>query len=303
MKTPSEYRRERDQVARRLQQQLRRKVASFQRALYGVVVPIFDTFERDGDNVTFGIRNISKTGEAQRRILDTADSMKPGFIGWIIKKADQLFNLNRLYFKSSELSYEPEVVDFRVRQKIFRNLGYDVQRNVIIPRGWIDTLTDVRPVALQVAQDMTRAMATRMPLNVFKETFRKDFISPDGLGYLERHYNTFAFDLYQSVDRETQNQYSEELGLNYALYSGTIKNNTRPFCRARVQHYYSKDEIRKWKNLEFKGKLQQGYDPFIHCGGYNCIHCGGYNCRHHLSFVSEEYLKRRGLFNEVNKYS
>ena len=295
MKTRDEYRKEREQLSDSFQDMLQRKIAAMHSRLYTALSPFFDAFDTNDGNVQYNIRNITKTGQAQRIILDFTREEKPGLIGWILNKADQLFRVNRLYFQQVPgVEYEPKTVDARVRQKIFLNLGYDVNSNQLIPGGWIDSLTNADEVALRVAQDMQNAVTRKMPLQEFKKTFRAAFINPKGLGYLERHYNTFAFDLYQSVDRQTQQQYSEQLGLNYALYSGGLIKTSRDFCEARSMMYYSKDEIRKWKSEEFQGKLKNGYDPFIHCGGYNC--------RHHLSFVSEEFMVRTGKIKSVDTY-
>jgi hypothetical protein len=78
--------------------------------------------------------------------------------------------------------------------------------------------------------------------------------------------------------------YAERLGLKYAVYSGTLEEDSRPFCVARVNKVYSLGEIQSWRNLKFQGKPKIGYEPVYDCGGFNC--------RHHLSWISDEIAEK-----------
>jgi hypothetical protein len=74
--------------------------------------------------------------------------------------------------------------------------------------------------------------------------------------------------------------YADQLGLNYAVYSGTLKDNSRQFCEDRLNLVFTRAEIAGWAKLEFSGKPKIGYDPFHDCGGHNC--------RHHLNFITDQ---------------
>lgn len=87
--------------------------------------------------------------------------------------------------------------------------------------------------------------------------------------YGETNLNTALSGMYRSFTVSK----SQELGLELYLYVGPDDDITRPFCEARVGKVYTLDEIKDWDN-------EQGLDPLIYCGGYNC--------RHQLSPISLE---------------
>jgi hypothetical protein len=97
---------------------------------------------------------------------------------------------------------------------------------------------------------------------------------------LERHWRTNSFDLYQRIDRTANLIYADRLGLDYAIYSGTLEEDSRAWCIKHVNKVFSRPEIDDWKNRTWQGKNEIGYDPYTDAGGHNC--------RHHWSFISDE---------------
>lgn len=188
---------------------------------------------------------------------------------------------NQQYFESDNL----KPGDFKdiARKRALLRMGYNVAKGELIPGGYLDSVFSGTPYAGRVGAIVNRAIATGYDLKRFKKDFRKVFVGPPGKGMLEHHFNRMAFDMFQRIDRNIHLLYAEKLGLNDAVYSGTIMSESRPFCRERVNKIFSKSEIAAWADLEFQGKPDIGYDPFTDCGGYNC--------RHHLSFVSPETAK------------
>lgn len=275
---------------------LQKKVKAMQLAFYQSLVNVIDDLEVGAANtIKFTPGNLGKVRKVTLQITAEARRQNPSFIQWIIQQALKITGLNKAYFQSF-VSY-PDKTDEEVIRRVMLGLGYDTKKGQLIRGGWLDQISDLSPVAQKAASDISRAITAKMPLKEFKKQFRQTFTAPPsqgGLGYLERHYNTFAFDLFQAVDRQTQNQYAEDLGLKYAVYSGTIKDNTRPFCRKRVSHVYTRDEIDSWADLNFQGKFKAGYVP--------ALHLGGYNCRHSLSWISDEILERMGGEDILNQY-
>jgi hypothetical protein len=126
---------------------------------------------------------------------------------------------------------------------------------------------------------MNQAIGAKMKLADFQKLFRSVFVGNPGFGMLEQYFKRATYDLYQTLDRAANLVYADRLKLNYAIYSGTVMDTTRPFCEERVNKVFSRKQIEGWSELEWKGKPPI-YNPYLHCGGYNC--------RHHLSFVSDE---------------
>ena len=246
----------------------------------------------DAGRITYSVGNMALIRRIELKVQQATAKARQGLFAWIVEKALEVLGLNRLYFGLVKKSI-PEAVEDRVERLVMLRLGYDTKKKSITEGGWLDTAFDVRNIARAVAQDMARAIAGRMALKLFRKQFRDAFIDLKGRGYVERHWKTVSFDLMQQVDREAQNQFAEALELPVALYSGTAKENTRPFCLERIRQYYTRDEITGWDAKEWKGKIRVGHNSLVHCGGYNC--------RHHLSWVSQELIEIKGI--EVNQYN
>lgn len=86
---------------------------------------------------------------------------------------------------------------------------------------------------------------------------------------------------------------SIDLGIKYFKYQGEEIDTTRCFCLQRIGNIYDIDEIKKWANLKWDGKISgtNKFNIFNRLGGYNCLHT--------LAPVSEKLAKERG----INKYN
>jgi hypothetical protein len=102
--------------------------------------------------------------------------------------------------------------------------------------------------------------------------------------------NNGGFNFLQIADRTAALEMAKEVGFTHGVYVGTIKDNTRDFCRARVGRIYTRSFAKKWGTLQFKGRVEP-YDPIVHCGSINC--------RHFWRWVSTDTAK--ALAKERNK--
>jgi len=99
----------------------------------------------------------------------------------------------------------------------------------------------------------------------------------------DRYFRTHLYDMYSQYERVAAGAYAEDLGLEHAIYAGTVIETTREFCEHRVNKAYSIDEIKAWNNIEWRGKIP-GVDVLIALGGYNC--------RHYLNYITESTYNR-----------
>ena len=160
--------------------------------------------------------------------------------------------------------------------------GYDVRKKGLVTGGYLEAMASSNVVGEQVGALINQAIAAKMPLADFKKQFKSVFINPDGLGMLERYYDTKTHDLFQKYDRQVNKVYADELKLNWAVWAGTVMSRTRPICEKNNNKCFHRSELEELRNVNFKGKPKI-YDPFTDVGGYNC--------RHHLSWVSAEIAK------------
>jgi len=258
---------------------LMRAVRLGQAALFERLLDWTDKIETDGRQIKFTARNLGKVGQVLKIVDSFFKSFQKTVIGFIRRAFGQTLELNKGYF--ADMNPARSVEDEARRITLLR-WGFDVDKNVMLPGGYFQKLFSSQAIAQRIAEQVNRAMAMKMPLGEFRKLFRSVLVGRPGNGMLERYFNTNTFDLFQRLDRSVQNIYAERLGLNYAVYSGTVMDTTRPFCEARVNKVFSRKEIAGWANLQFAGKPKM-YDPFMDCGGHNC--------RHHLSWVSDEVAK------------
>ena len=254
-------------------------VRSLQNVAYGLVTDwLIKSIEIEEGKIKYTAKNLGKVAglftvfqKFQRQYQDT---MLGGVLDW----AGSLLGLNADYFETFEKPTE-EIAD-AARRLTLQRWGYNTVTKELIPGGYFESLFNSANVAQRTASLVNQAIAQKMPLAQFQNTFRKIFVGLPGQGMLERHWRTNSFDLYQRIDRTANLVYADRLGLNYAVYSGTLEEDSRPKCIKSVHKVFSRDEIEKWKDEQFHGKPKYNYDPFVDCAGYNC--------RHSWSWISDE---------------
>lgn len=255
-------------------------VRGLQNAAYGLVIDwLVGTIETENGRIKYTASNLGKVAGLFRAMSRWQRQYEKTMLGSVLDWAGRLFGLNSEYFEIFEPG-KVESIDEAARRLTLQRWGYNVNTKELIPGGYFESLFKNPTIAQRVAGLVNQAITQKMPLAQFQKTFRQVFVGIPGQGMLERHWRTNSFDLYQRIDRTANLIYADRLGLEYAIYSGTLENDSRPFCIARVNKVFSRPEISSWKNLQFQGKPKVGYDPFVDCGGYNC--------RHTLSWITDE---------------
>lgn len=257
--------------------------------IWGEIISSLGSFDFDDDGrFTFNSSNLARGRQVAVRVSGIFQQKKKTLAQKIIDGVKRLLGFNNDYFQSFN-DVPPETIEKKVERLVMGRLGFDVNSGEVSPGSWLDDVFNGSQVAGLVGRDLTNAIASKMRRADFIKQFRGQFLQS---GYAARHFKTFSFDFFQVVDRQIKLLYAEELGLTFARYAGTAEEDTRDFCLERLNLVYSFDEIKSWERLNFKGKLRVGYDPFIHCGGFNC--------RHHLAFLDKEAVELMGV--DIDKY-
>jgi len=93
----------------------------------------------------------------------------------------------------------------------------------------------------------------------------------DGKGVsLAAQARLLAHDSVMVMDATVTRHKADEIGLTEYRYAGTVVSDSRPWCKEHVGKILSKEEIEKWRNVDWQGKRPG--DPFITRGGYRCRH-------------------------------
>lgn len=254
-----------------------RDVRAQQNALYTLLLEWFGKLDTDGGRIKSSAANYGRASSLSGLFARWQRQYSRTMLGSVLEWAGRIFGANEAYFEAEN---PDEAIISAARRNTLLRWGYDVRKKAIVPGGYFEYLFNNEQVARRVASTVNMAIGQGMPMAEFQKQFKAVFVGRPGGGMLERHWNTVSFDLYQRIDRTANLIYADELGLNFAVYSGTLEEDSRPFCVARVNKVFDRKQIEGWRNLNFSGKPKIGYDPFTDCGGYNC--------RHHLSWVSDE---------------
>lgn len=285
MPTRSELEKRRIAESEKAQKATNAVVRGLQMTAYGLVVDwLADSIETENGRIKYSASNFGKVAALFKIFTRFQRDYQTTMLGAVLDWAGRLFGLNGDYFETFEPTAKVESIDEAARRLTLQRWGYNVNTGQLITGGYFESLFTNQAVAQKVAGLVNRAIAQKMPLAQFQRAFRQVFVGLPGQGMLERHWRTNSFDLYQRIDRTANLAYADRLGLQYAIYSGTLEEDSRPFCIARVNKVFSRPEIAGWEDLEFQGKPKIGYDPFTDCGGFNC--------RHHLSWISDEIAER-----------
>ena len=251
-----------------------------------VIEWVMSELETDNGKIKTTAKNFSKVSSLYKVLGEWQVKYKGTMLGRVLDWAGRIINLNDDYF--GEIEDVPETLQDKARKLVLQRWGYDGKN--IIPGGYFEYLFNNQAIAQRVAGLVNQSIQQGISLAEFQKLFKSVFVGKPGLGMLERHWKTNSFDLFMRIDRATNLVYADELGFNFAIYSGTLEKDSRPFCIKRVNKVFSRDEISGWKSLDFAGKPKIGYDPFIDLGGYNC--------RHHLSFISKALAEKLKLKQE-----
>jgi len=253
-------------------------VRDLQNAGYTAVIDwTIGAIDTDGGKIKYTASNLSKVQGLYRVFAAFQAKFKGTMLGSVLDWTGEIIGLNNDYFES--FAAPAETVAETARRLTLQRWGYNTGANSIIPGGYFESLFSNQQAAQKIAQLVNQAIIQKMPLKDFQKTFKQVFVGKPGDGMLERYWSTNSFDLFQRIDRTANLVYADKLGLNHAIYSGTLEEDSRPFCVTRVNKVFSRPEISKWSDLNFQGKPKIGYDPFVDCGGFNC--------RHHLSWISD----------------
>lgn len=279
MPTHNDIRRKREKEAANASLYLQSIVRALQASLASLVVEwVVDKIETENGRIKYSAANLGKVAGLYLLFSRFNRRYKKTVLGAILERAGRLIGLNRDYFGAVLEKETPESIADAARRLTLQRWGYNTRTGQLIPGGYFEKLFANENVGRNIAALVNRAIAGQMSLADFQKQFSKVFIGPAGQGMLERHWKTNSFDLFQKIDRAANLVYADRLGLEYAIYSGTVMDTTRPWCERHVNKVLSRAEIEAWKNQTWKGKITVGYDPYLDAGGFNC--------RHHWSFIS-----------------
>jgi hypothetical protein len=172
--------------------------------------------------------------------------------------------------------------DFSPKTELYKAIletNIEVTKDALIGSGIRNNFSNAIQEVLKsnIAGVSNRAELNKT-LRQFIEGTEKD------LPFLQRYVKQTTNDSVMAFNAEYIQTVSEDLGVEYYFYAGTIIEDTRPFCSARTGRFFTTDQVRKWGDpkLDWVGRMSGTNANTIF------IYRGGYNCRHQLWPVSQE---------------
>jgi len=189
---------------------------------------------------------------------------------------------------------EPAEVVKSIADKVgFIEQGIGLKDGKIIKGSYLDTITKM-PEARQamkdyVVQSVSNKKGFKEYLKGMKEivvgTAKRD-------GVMERYYKQFAYDTFNQTDAAINKHYADSLDLTWFVYTGSLIDTSRAFCRKRAGKTFNTQETEKWKCDSTligkpKGKrCDDKYNPLIERGRWNC--------RHTIRYITEDMACNNG---------
>lgn len=213
-----------------------------------------------------------------RRIISSLDQNTSSILG-------PAFNAIKTYILNSILEYVGLGIK---RMKKYDVRAIEISNPVLDKIGkhsatTVNTVLNLERLFLEVKEQSIRLMARPdgISLKELREQLQSVVVDK---GLAQKYYKRWTHDIYSQYERVAANEVRITLGLKFAIYQGGLIRDSRSFCIQRNDKCYSEDEIKKWKNLNWIGKPESGYDPVTDLGGYNC--------RHRLDWISDNLAWR-----------
>lgn len=108
----------------------------------------------------------------------------------------------------------------------------------------------------------------------FLEQLRSNIIGMENEGKLLRYSRSILNDALFQYSRSYQQSVTDDIGLEFYLYSGGITKDTRDFCAEHSDQFYHQLEVEAWADEDWQGKIPgtTASSIFMFAGGYQCRH-------------------------------
>lgn len=275
---------ERETFANGRDETLRGKVSTLQTYLWSQLSNVLDGLKTDANGrLKLTVGNIRAQREVNRIFASFGDSTKGGLAKWLANGVKELLGINRRYIKQFDKRFGNASVEERALKVLMENLGYDMGKGMVIKGSWLDGLMNHAEVKARAMQRLSGAMAAGTDLATFRKTFRDEFLNPNGLGLLEKHYDLHTHNFYMGMDRTISDIYAKEAGLEYFVFTGQAVANSRQWCLEKKGRMFHVSIFQKWDNEQWPGKIKGAPTKQV---------LGGYRCLDHAGYISNQLAKQ-----------
>lgn len=296
MKTFRGFAQERDRLTLHLDKELSKRVLRSQENLRRTLIDqLTDMLLMDGNRIASNASNLQSASRLIDQIFQQWQrSQGMDIIEFVGSSIFGIHNLNTRYYTSFLNASEVSAAGEKALALTLSRYGVN-RDGSIDPDGYLFDIISDNSVSRQLKSVVNRLISSGDPVTEMRKNVNQT-LGTRGVGAIERTVSEGLPSGMLQIDRETNNQMSTDLGLDYAIYQGGEIQTTRPFCEERNNKVFTRDEIRRFgtpsdqyggytnkSQGQFQGKTRI-YDPFEDLGGYNC--------RHFYSWISKDLAVR-----------
>lgn len=281
--TPNDLSERIDSITARAEANLTKAVTSAQKKLFEEIQTTLSKLELDSEGMILQTNNNRKILQKADRVFDKAMKSSGYYesLNQYTGAVTALTDANAKYFSFILDTFTPDAYYLKSLQKssvetivnLLANDGLEVQLK--------------QPLMQILNQNVNSGASLSDMLRQVREFIQG---SPDAEGKLLRYSKQISSDALFNFSRAMQESVSQNAGMGYYQYLGGIRDTTRPFCAARANKFFSKQEVEAWAKLgNWSGRRQGTTSSTIF------IYCGGYSCGHQLIPVSESIVPKSVL--------
>lgn len=269
------------------QTSLSRQVSNAERELFlRLLDDIFSQLEFGQGAIAYNPSNLLLLSRLDTAFKNWQTEVMNPVMSEFVKDLFAIAEMTGIYYQ--DYAAEKIINDIATSNELIRAaLGIDSKGNLI--KGSI--LADISsvPTVKQEAKALfLQSVTSNQTLKELTKTF-KDFIKgkQGQNGAINTYFNSrasgYAYDLFNKVAEIKNQQFAENLGLNWFIYVGTPVKDSRQFCLDKKGKVFAVVEaLNEWpddKNLIGKGSGIP-YNPLIDRGRWNCTD--------RIRYISEE---------------
>ena len=264
-------------------------IPSLQKRIDSELRILVKDLDTKGDNIVQSVSNLRKLAKIQKALQDILNT--PEYIDAVKEFANsfkEVETLNNTYFREVSKSYSPNdfLVELRkqsVQTAVESLTGSGINQNVT------SKLSDL----------IFESIKTGSSYNKLLDNLRSNVLTDaNGVGQLERYARQITTDSLNQFNASYQDNVTQDLGLEWYMYTGALIDTSRDFCKACVEKKYihksELDSVVKGDFAEFKkidGKINPKTKlPYGMIDGTNSVNVvirrGGYGCGHKMIAVS-----------------
>jgi hypothetical protein len=200
------------------------------------------------------------------------------------KVYDAVTLLQNEYFSLIAVKFKPTAVLKEIKKQTVKEVNTGLTERGLGTKV-TDELTDILNLNIQTQQSYA----------TLTEQLRSAILPTDeGGGIIQRHAGQLITDSVNQYTATYSKIISDDLGLEWFQYIGSLIITSRPFCVELIgKRYVHKSEISKiiHGNIDGKKVSLAGLNPDTTIENFQVLR-GGYNCRHQLLPVSEVAVPR-----------